>query len=127
MSGKFTRWIRSKVGLATIGGALVALLAIALVGQQFGWWESLGLTGAAGTSITLPPVEYPDPQGGYTCFPTCVENDGKFLLIANNGTKTFAGEKQVFWIGVPGNKASFEVGIFDGDSGLDDTGQIYVS
>ena len=127
MSGKFTRWIRSKVGLATIGGALVALLAIALVGQQFGWWESLGLTGAAGTSITLPPVEYPDPQGGYTCFPTCVENDGKFLLIANNGTKTFAGEKQVFWIGVPGNKASFEVGIFDGDSGLDDTGQINVS
>ncbi len=123
MSSKLARWIRSRTGLATIGGVLIALLAIVLVGQQFGWWESLGLSGAAGVEIKLPPVEYADPQGGYTCFPTCVENDGKFLMIANNGVKTFAGVEQVFWIGVPGNKESFDLGIFDGDSGLDNAGQ----
>src|SRR5512138_1647375 len=102
---RFNRWVRSKKGLYTIGGVIAALLVIVVAGQMLGWWKSLGLTGSAGVAITLPPVEYPDPQGGYTCFPTCVENDGKFLLIANSGMATFAGEKVVVWIGVPGNKS----------------------
>jgi hypothetical protein len=36
--------------------------------------------------------------------------------------RTFAGEKIVVWISVPGNMTSFEMGIFDGDSGRDDNG-----
>ncbi|MEW5872755.1 MAG: hypothetical protein AB1894_26080 [Chloroflexota bacterium] len=35
---------------------------------------------------------------------------------------TFSGEKIVAWIGVPGTKPSFELGIFDGDFGKDDNG-----
>jgi hypothetical protein len=128
MSSKFSRWIRSKAGLASIAGLVVVLVLVGIIGQQLEWWD-LNLSGAAGVAITLPPVQYPDPQGGYTCLPTCAmtngnPEDGKFLLISNLGAETFASEKVVVWVGVPGNKASFELGIFDGDSGKDSTGKV---
>lgn len=128
MSSKFSHWIRSKAGLASITGLVVILVLVGLIGQQLEWWD-LNLSGAAGVAITLPPVQYPDPQGGYTCLPSCTPNDttpndGKFLIISNLGQASFAGEKVVVWIGVPGNKTSFEIGIFDGDSGKDNTGKV---
>jgi hypothetical protein len=125
MSGNFSRWIRSKVGLASIAGLIIVLLLVGIIGQQLEWWD-LNLSGAAGTAITLPPVQYPDPKNGYTCLPTCPKDDGKFLVISNLGQASFAGEKVVLWIGVPGNKTSFELGIFDGDSGKDSTGQVNI-
>lgn len=128
MSSKFSRWIRSKAGLASIAGLVIVLVLVGIIGQQLEWWD-LNLSGAAGVAITLPPVQYADPQGGYTCLPTCAMTNGKpedakFLLISNLGMDTFAGEKIVVWIGVPGNKTSFELGIFDGDSGKDPTGTV---
>jgi hypothetical protein len=123
MSSKFSRWIRSKAGLASIAGLVVILVLVGIIGQQLEWWD-LNLSGASGVAIILPPVQYPDPQGGYTCLPSCAPDDGKFLAISNLGMSTFAGEKVVVWVGVPGNKTSFDLGIFDGDSGKDSTGKI---
>jgi hypothetical protein len=119
MLRKFSRWIRSKAGLASIAGLVVVLLLVGIVGQQLKWWD-LNLTGTAGFSLG----EYPAPQGGYTCLPTCLDDDGKFLVISNPDQATSDSEKLVVWIGVPGNKTSFELNIFDGDTGKDDSGKI---
>jgi len=106
---KFNRWLRSKFGVVTITSIVVILVIVLIVGEKSGWWENLGLSGSAGVSITLPPVQYPDPVSSYTCLPTCSEKDGKFFYIANNGMRTFTGEKTVLWVRVPGNKSSFEI------------------
>jgi len=53
----------------------------------------------------------------YTCFPTCAINDGRFLALAGIGLDTLAGDSQEFEISVPSGTASFEIGIFDGDTG----------
>jgi len=70
----FNRWIRSKQGLAGMGLALVVVLVLALVATQSGLFGAAG-GGSKGPEPTQPPT-YPDPQGGYTCLPTCSETDG---------------------------------------------------
>jgi len=107
------KWLRSKTGRNTLIGVVVLLLAVGVVGQLVGWWDIVGLSSTAG----LPSGEWPAPADGVTCLPTCVETDGRFLLIANAGIATFAGEKVVLWVSVPGNQADFTLGIFDGDAG----------
>lgn len=107
------KWLRSKNGRNTLIGVVVLLLAVGVVGQLVGWWDVAGLSGTAG----LPSGEWPAPADGVTCLPTCSETDGRFLLIANAGIATFAGEKVVLWVSVPGNQAEFTLGIFDGDAG----------
>ncbi len=116
---KFKLWLKSKAGRNTIIGVLVALLLIAVISQLIG----LDITGLSGTA-GLTGTEYPPPADGYTCLPTCTENDGKFLLISNLDMDTFAGAKIVVWIAVPNQYTNFELGIFDGDSGLDNAGVI---
>jgi hypothetical protein len=59
---------------------------------------------------------------GYTGFPTLIEDDAKFLCIAGTEEQTFANVPIMMWIGVDAAETSFEIGIFDGDTGLDDTG-----
>lgn len=71
-----------------------------------------------------PGCLLPRPPGGYTCLPTCSETDGKFLHISNAGMATFAGEKVVAWVRVPGDYTSFKLEIFDGDSGKDNAGNL---
>jgi hypothetical protein len=92
------------------------LLLVLGIGQIFGAWEPLwrSLFGTA----------FPSPAGGYTCLPTCVENDGKFLSHPGEQMASFAGSKIVVWIGVPEDQSSFEIGFFDGDSGKDDAGNV---
>lgn len=123
MARKLNRWIRSSTGLATLGGLLALLLVIGVTGHYVGWWRIPGLPGTAG-----PQAQWPDPAGGYTCMPSCVgsttANDGKFLILAGENQRTFTAAPVVLWIGVPGQKASFEVGIFDGDTGRDNTGAL---
>lgn len=99
-------------------GILAVLLLVVGIGQIFGAWEPLwrSLFGTA----------FPPPAGGYTCLPTCVENDGKFLSHPGEQMDSFAGARIVVWIGVPEGQSSFEIGIFDGDSGKDNSGAVNV-
>ena len=53
----------------------------------------------------------------YTCFPTCSTTDGRFLALAGSGLSTLAGDSQIFEIQVPAGATSFEIGIFDADTG----------
>jgi hypothetical protein len=119
----FNRWIRSKQGLATIAGAVVLVLLVAVVGSFAGWWDALGLTGAAGVP-TLPKPSFPAPQDGATCLPTCETNDGKFLAHPGSDIASFNNEPVVVWIGVPGQFTAFDLEIFDGDSALNGAGQV---
>ncbi len=114
------RWLKTKTGRNVVGILLVALLGIAILSVIIYGTDLGGLSGTAGLSAP----EYPPPQNGYTCLPTCAENDGKFFLISNTGMATFAGSKVVVWISVPGQYKNFELGIFDGDSGLDNSGAL---
>ena len=114
MSRKMQRTIGKWLNWKT-GAAVLAVLLIAALVLQFtvGWgniWESI--FGTAG------------PEGGQTCLPTCVENDGKFLSMPGEDMASFGGEKIVVWITVPGDWGAFEIGFFDGDSGKDGAGNI---
>ncbi len=106
---KFLNWRTGTV-------ILIALILIIGIGQIFGAWEPLwrALFGTA----------FPPPEGGYTCLPTCSETDGKFLSMPGEQMASFGGEKIVVWIGVPAGYDSFELGIFDGDSGKDNNGNV---
>src|SRR5512133_3659903 len=119
MLRKFDRWLKSKQGKTALYGIVILVVAIGLIGLPLGWWSKLAdaLRGAAGAT-------YGDPLYGYTCFPTCETNDGKFLAISNQGTYTFTGEKIVLWVGIPGNKTTFDLSFFDGDSGRDTAGNV---
>jgi hypothetical protein len=119
---KTTRWIRSKKGLTTIVGVFVATVLVVTIGQVAGWWDVVGaLTGTAGLA-TVPVPEYAAPAGGYTCLPSCPENDGKFFALVGDNMKSLGGVKITAWIAVPAGAPTFQVGIFDGDSGKDGTG-----
>jgi hypothetical protein len=115
---QFEKWLRSKNGRTAIIGLVVLLFIVGLTGQLVGWWDILGLSSTAG----LPAGEWPEPTGGYTCLPGCNEMDGRFLSLVSSGMSSFAGEKIVVWIGVPGQYTSFELGVFDGDTGMDNNG-----
>ncbi len=122
---KFSRWFNSKTGKRTVAGILALALVVAIVGQLVNWWD---LFPGAGTVIVIPPTEpYPAPVNGYTCLPTCAENDGKFFVAPGQDQKTFAGAKTALWIAVPGDYTTFEVGIFDGDDGKDNNGNLNIS
>ncbi|MBN2394495.1 MAG: hypothetical protein JXR84_27425 [Anaerolineae bacterium] len=118
---KFSRWFNSKTGKRTIAGVLALALVVVIVGQLANWWN---LIPGTGTVIVPPPEPYPAPEGGYTCLPTCAENDGKFLLISGQDMATFAGAKVVVWISVPADYTSFTLDVFDGDAGKDNNGNM---
>jgi hypothetical protein len=59
---------------------------------------------------------------GYSGFPTLIEDDAKFLCIVGTEEQTFANVPIVMWIGVESTEDSFEIGIFDGDTGLTNAG-----
>lgn len=74
--------------------------------------------------LVMAPRDTAEAQlvAGYTGFPTLVEDDAKFLCIAGTEEQTFANVPILMWIGVESTQTSFEIGIFDGDTGLDDVG-----
>ena len=114
MTRRTQRRIRRWFNLKTVAAILAALVVVVGAGLIFGWWASLwqGLFGTAG------------PAGGYSCLPTCDEVDGKFLSMPGEDMVSFGGESIVVWISVPADQGQFELGIFDGDSGKDNSGNI---
>jgi hypothetical protein len=117
---QFNRWIRSKSGIASIAGAVILALVVAFLGQQFGWWGGPGTAGLP----AVPKAEFPAPAGGFTCLPSCEVDDGKFLTLVNDSMRSLGGVKLVTWVAVPGNLQSFQLSIFDGDSGKDNNGNV---
>jgi hypothetical protein len=58
----------------------------------------------------------------YAYLPTGDVTDGRFLTL-NNGISSF-GDMISIAVGVPGDRPSFEIGVFDGDNGKDDLGNL---
>jgi hypothetical protein len=83
-------------------------------------------TNTAAPTATNTPVlaQFAVPKNGFTCLPTCTENDGKFLVLAGSNLSTFGGNKAILWIAIPGNVKTFDLSIFDGDFGKDDAGTL---
>ncbi|TET90686.1 MAG: PKD domain-containing protein [Methanomassiliicoccales archaeon] len=82
----------------------------------------LMMTGTLSPSMPLEePKALPElePLNGkvYTAMPSNDPDDGKFLAVAGAGIKTLGGNVIELFIGVPADQTSFEVGIFDGDTG----------
>lgn len=59
-------------------------------------------------------------QESYKCLPTCSVNDGRFLAIAGSNLVTLSDTQISLEILVPAGSTSFQVGIFDGESGAVD-------
>lgn len=114
MFQRFKRWYASKRGKDTVITVLAIALVISIVGQVVGW-SNIGrlLAGTTGPGL-----------GGYSCMPTCVEDDGKFLSMPGEDMASFGGASIILWIEAPIGQSSFEIGIFDGDSGKLDDGSI---
>jgi uncharacterized protein YegL len=114
---KIKRWFASKGGKNVIIVVLGLALAISIVGQLVGW-SNIGrlISGTIGTY-----------EEGYYCMPTCTETDGRFLVMPGESVASFGGARIVLWIEAPPGSASFDVGIFDGDSGRDSEGNINMS
>jgi hypothetical protein len=108
------QWFAGKRGKNTTIIVLAVALAVSIIGQAVGW-SNLGrlITGTTGPGL-----------GGYSCMPTCVEDDGKFLSMPGENMASFGGAKIVLWIEAPVGQSSFEIGIFDGDSGKTDDGTV---
>jgi hypothetical protein len=132
---KFNRWLRSKSGRNTLIGVVAALLVVAVVGAALGWWVDL-IDLLSGT-VAPPLPTYPPPENGYTCLPSCFDGitdydgngspepqDGKFLSMPGENMASFGGESIILWISVPADYDSFELSLFDGDSGKDDGGAV---
>lgn len=117
---KFNKFLRSKNGQLVIGLLVLLVLAAVVVSVLQG--GPGGLTGAAG----VPSPTYPMPSGGYTCLPTCAETDAKMFILAGSNQFSLSNTLIKVWIMVPGDQASFKLGIFDGDTSkaIDNTLQI---
>ena len=75
--------------------------------------------------VTAQPAAAQQTIAPYTCFPTCSETDGKFMALAGAGQQTLAGDSITMEIAVPAGTTSFDIGIFDGETGGHwDTGTI---
>lgn len=135
MSSKFNRWLRSKSGKNTVIGIVAVLLVVVVIGAALGWWADL-IDLMSGTVVPPLPT-YPPPENGYTCLPSCFDGitdydgdgtpepqDGKFLSMPGEDMASFGGESIILWISVPADYGSFELSLFDGDSGKDDNGNV---
>lgn len=68
--------------------------------------------------VAMPQPAARAQVGGYSVFPTAEEDDAKMLCIVGRGQETFAFRPIRMWIGVSVGETSFEIGVFDGDTGL---------
>lgn len=118
MKTKFNlrKWLSSRNGmLSALGALLVLLLIVAYFSGSLG-----GLFGTAGLPDAAPTYE--DPPNGYTCLPSCGDDNPRMFVLPGNNTASFGGQELWVWIATRGDNPSFTLDIFDGDVGKDDTG-----
>ncbi|HSH02526.1 MAG TPA: hypothetical protein VLL52_08410 [Anaerolineae bacterium] len=113
MSRKLNRWLRSQQGIATIIGVAVLLVGGFMIINYLNGGDTP--TPTAGTVVTFPDE---------TCLPTCDITDGKFLYVPGQGTASLTDASIVVWFMSPASANNFNIQIFDGDSGKDNTGNI---
>lgn len=77
--------------------------------------------GYFGDSITCPKIGLQNKQ--YSYFPTGDEKDAKFVSLAGTGLGTIGGQAISFQIVIPSTESSFDIGIFDGDTGASLNGE----
>lgn len=58
----------------------------------------------------------------FQCFPTCSESGGRFLSLGGTGLQTTSGFKVTLGLTIAADRSSFQIGIFDGDTGRDEAG-----
>ncbi len=63
-------------------------------------------------------------ETSYTCFPTCSTIDSRMISAAGGGMGSMDNLTYSFGFGAPKGSSTLEIGIFDGDSGKDNTGNI---
>lgn len=81
------------------------------------------LTVTLGLSATSALAE--EEAGAFVCLPTCDTTDGRMFTISGVGFKTLAGQTTFIKIAAPASMATFQLGVFDGDtSGRWDRGTI---
>lgn len=120
----FEKFLRSRNGMLSLfGGLIILLLIVAYFSGALG-----GIQGTAGIP-NYPTYPMPTANGGYTCLPTCVDNDAKMFILAGSNQFSMANTPIKVWIMVPGDQATFKLGIFDGDTGraTDNTVQFYTN
>ncbi|HEV8594014.1 MAG TPA: hypothetical protein VGR51_00595, partial [Thermoplasmata archaeon] len=88
----------------------VVLTAVALVAP-------IGNSVTRGPSDPLAPPPTPVPFAAYTGFPSLDPDDGKFMAVAGNDLSTLGGVSVVLYAGIPAETSTFEIGVFDGDTG----------
>lgn len=64
------------------------------------------------------------PAQTYEYIPTGDETDGRFLSLGSVNLVSFGGSTISISIGAEGSRSSVEIGIFDGDTGLDGAGNL---
>ncbi len=62
--------------------------------------------------------------GPYTYFPTASTTDARMLNVSGSGLVTLAGQSTDIEFSVPAGTLTFEIGIFDGDNGKDNLGNL---
>ncbi len=70
------------------------------------------LLGPALIAVALLAVA-PGAASGQACFPTCIDNDGRFLTLVGTGLQSLAGEGVSVEIGVPAGTTNFDLDLFD--------------
>ena len=99
MSRNFGRWITSARGLNVILGFIVVVLLIFLV-----------------SDINIGPGSVINtPSDLSKCFPTCADDDGRFLALAGSGLETLAGQDIDMQFVVDDGVSELKIYIFDGD------------
>jgi len=91
----------------------------------------LGLAGtlAAGALLTaqlaaIQPSTAQQTGPVYTFFPTASTTDGRMIGLSGRPAVTLAGETIDLRLAVPSGATSFEIGLFDGDTGKDNAGNL---
>lgn len=101
----FRRWMTGARGLNVILGLIiVVLLIIIIVGPE--------------NIIPGPGSVINRPGDLDKCFPTCAENDGRFLVVAGDGLETIVGQDVNLSFVAESAASELKIYIFDGDNSV---------
>ena len=85
--------------------------------KTFRFWITIGMVLAFLVAPLPLVVRQAAATPVYTCLPSCDTADGRFMSMAGYQLSTMANTNVSVQVIVPSNVTSFEIGIFDGDTG----------